>query len=77
MRSAYLKEHLIHHHYETIAQFVKKIHIYAPNEAEEYLEKAINFLILMLIRFPLNDFLARFFARKGYKDGFHGLMLRF
>ena len=70
-----LKEHIIHHNYDSIEQYVKKILNYAPNEAEEYLRNGYKFSYFDVIRFPLNDFMAWFFARKGYKDGFHGLVL--
>lgn len=70
-----LKEHLIHHNYDSIEQYIKKIMIYAPNEAENKLENGYLFSYFDAIRFPLADFLNWFFARKGYKDGFHGLML--
>src|ERR1035437_1393614 len=70
-----LKEHIIHHNYDSIEQYVKKILIYAPNEAEEYLRGNYKFSYFDAIRFPLNDFMSWFFARKGYKDGFHGLVL--
>lgn len=74
--SAYLNEHIIHHHYETIAEFMKKtISIYAPNEAQNYLDKGYLFSYLDALRFPLNEFISRFFSRKGYLDGLHGLML--
>jgi len=74
--SAYLTEHLIHHHYKTIAEFMQKtINIYAPNEAQNYLDKGYQFSYFDALRFPLNEFISRFFARKGYLDGFHGLML--
>jgi glycosyltransferase involved in cell wall biosynthesis len=75
--SAYLNEHLIHHHYETITEFIKKTLTYASNEVQDYLDKGYQFSYFDAIRFPLNEFLSRFFARKGYKDGFHGLMLSF
>lgn len=75
-KSAYLNEHLIHHHYNTISEFVNRtINAYAPNEAQNYLNKGYRFSYFDAIRFPLNEFISRFFARKGYKDGFHGLML--
>lgn len=70
-----LKEHLIHHNYDSISQYVQKIMIYAPNEAENKLENGYVFSYFDAIRFPLADFLNWFFARKGYKDGFHGLIL--
>lgn len=71
-----LKNHLIHQNYGTIRDFINKtVNTYAVNEAEEKLRKGYSFSHLDVIRFPLGEFLSRFFARKGYKDGFHGLML--
>lgn len=74
--SAYLTQHLIHHHYQTVIEFMEKtIKIYAPNEAQNYLDKGYLFSYLDALRFPINEFISRFFARKGYLDGLHGLML--
>ena len=49
--------------------------VYAPNEAEELLRKGYIFNAKDAIRLPVQEFLSRYFAREGYKDGFHGLML--
>lgn len=74
--AAYLTSDLIHHHYNSISEFLDRtITLYAPNEADEYLNKGYVFSYFDAIRFPFNEFLSRFFARKGYKDGFHGLIL--
>ena len=70
--SAKLKEHLIHYHYESILQFIYRTLNYAQNEANSLLEKGYQLSHFDAIRFPINEFLSRFFARKGYKDGFHG-----
>lgn len=70
-----LKNHIIHNNYESIAQFIAKTSLYAQNEAEFLLKNGYQFTYLDAIRFPLKEFLNRFFARKGYKDGLHGLML--
>lgn len=72
----YLKEHMIHYNYETISQFLEKlIYIYAPNEAKELIRKGYNLDWRDAIRMPSKEFLIRFFAQEGYKDGFHGLVL--
>lgn len=72
----YLQEHLIHYNYEGINQFLyKHFAIYAPNEIENLLKEGYRFNYLDAIRFPSQEFLSRFFAREGYRDGFHGLML--
>lgn len=74
--AGYLKNPFIHYNYETISQFLHKtIVIYAPNEALNKLNAGYVFSYIDAIRLPWNEFLKRFFADKGYKDGFHGLML--
>lgn len=75
-KTAKLNETLLHYNYETISQFLyKHLQIYAPNEAEDLLRKGYNFDWRGIIRMPMSEFLNRYFARDGYKDGFHGLIL--
>lgn len=72
----YLKNHILHQNYETIPQFIHRaIDLYCPSEAEYLIKNGYIFSPLDAIRFPLDEFLSRFFTREGYKDGFHGLML--
>jgi len=72
----YLKNYIIHNSYESIFQFLNRLAtIYGPNEAEQLIKKGYIFDWKDAIRFPVKEFLSRFFAREGYKDGFHGLML--
>ncbi|MDO8621142.1 MAG: glycosyltransferase family 2 protein [Candidatus Levybacteria bacterium] len=74
--TAYLNNNIVHYNYDTIIQFLSKMaNIYAPNEAEQMVAKGYVFSWRDAIRFPLGEFLSRFFAREGYRDGFHGLML--
>lgn len=74
--AGYLQAHLVHLNYESIAQFLHKtLVIYAPNEADQLREKGYTFSYFDALTFPLNEFLRRFFAQEGYKDGFYGLML--
>jgi glycosyltransferase involved in cell wall biosynthesis len=72
----YLEHPMTHYNYETIPQFLHKtMVIYTPNEAAEKLRTGYTFHYLDAIRFPVQEFLRRFFTQEGYKDGFHGLML--
>lgn len=67
---------LIHESYDSILQFVQKMYlIYAPNEAEQLIANGYVFSYKDAMRFPFQEFLRRYFAREGYRDGFHGLML--
>ncbi|OGH03154.1 MAG: hypothetical protein A2798_01860 [Candidatus Levybacteria bacterium RIFCSPHIGHO2_01_FULL_37_17] len=70
-----LSQFINHNNYENISQFLSKTAVYARNEADSILKNDYNFSYLDAIRFPIKEFLSRFFARKGYKDGLHGLML--
>ena len=73
-----LSEHLSHYNYEHVGQFLyRSFQVYAPNEAEELLRRGYVFNYADAIRLPFKEFLSRYFAREGYKDGFHGLMLSF
>jgi len=70
-----LKNHIIHNNYQNISQFIQKTSVYAKNEAEDKIKKGYIFSYFDAIKFPLSEFLSRFFAREGYRDGFYGLML--
>lgn len=73
--TANLQHPLIHQHYQTINQFILRSLIYIPNEADNVLKKDYTFNYLDAVIFPIREFLSRFFAREGYKDGLHGLVL--
>jgi len=70
-----LKSPITHYNYENISQFLQKTLLYAENEADQLIEKGYNFSWQDCIRFPAKEFVSRFFAREGYKDGLHGLVL--
>lgn len=75
-KTAALAEHILHYNYENVRQVLyRSLLVYAPNEAEELLRKGYIFNYRDAIRLPVKEFLSRYFAREGYKDGFHGLML--
>ena len=67
---------LVHEAYQSVYQFLHRgLTIYAPNEAQSLMKNGYEFSFAGAIRMPFQEFLSRFFARKGYLDGFHGLML--
>lgn len=75
-QKGYLHTDLIHANYETVQQFITKNFLhYAKNEAEVKIKNGYNFSLQDVIWFPVHEFLSRFFAREGYKDGLHGLVL--
>ena len=65
---------LYHQNYETISQFLEKLDRYTTIEAQEKdTQPSPDEAVLS----PSDEFVSRFFARKGYKDGMHGLVLSF
>jgi len=66
---------IIHHNYQTIAQFIERMNRYTTVEAKELKKSGYNFRWQDLFEKPLNEFLSRYFANKGYVDGLHGLAL--
>jgi len=70
-----MDEVLIHHHYQSISEYLQKMDIYTENEALEMVKKNTHFNWIDAVRMPVRDFLKTFFFQEGYKDGFHGLVL--
>jgi glycosyltransferase involved in cell wall biosynthesis len=72
----YLENPISHDNYESVKQFLTRaVSSYAPNEAEKLIADGYEVKSSDAIRFPLREFLNRFFKGEGYKDGIHGLML--
>ncbi len=66
---------IIHHNYQTVSQFIERMNRYTTIEAEYLIKEGYSFRWNDLLEKPLNEFLSRFFANKGYLDGLHGLSL--
>lgn len=71
-----LQNPMLHHNYQTVSQFVKKLDkTYTESETENFLKEGKEINWFDAIRWPVNDFVKTFFLEKGYKDGMHGLVL--
>lgn len=70
-----LKNHIEHLNYDTISQFISKMDSYTNYEAEKLHSEGVKVSWEDAIKFPFHEFLRRFFAWEGYKDGLHGLVL--
>lgn len=71
------EEAIVHYNYQSISQFLERMNRYTGIEADQLIKKGYKFDWRDLLKIPLNEFLSRFFANKGYKDGLHGLALSF
>lgn len=66
---------IIHHHYDSVSQFITRMDRYTTIQAKELKESGYNFDWKDLITKPLGEFLSRFYANRGFEDGLHGLSL--
>lgn len=67
---------LLHHHYESIDQYLTRLHRYTTVQSQSKKhESGYVFSWMDLLKKPTNEFLSRYFAGEGYKDGIHGLVL--
>jgi glycosyltransferase involved in cell wall biosynthesis len=66
-----------HLHYNTIDEYFERSLRYSTQQAAELIKSGYKFDPADLIVKPVGEFLSRFFAGEGYKDGLHGLVLAF
>ncbi len=66
---------LIHYHYQSISQFLQRTDRYTNQQLHNLQADNYHFHWSDLITKPTNEFLSRYFAGAGYKDGLHGLAM--
>ena len=71
-QAGYLKEHLLHYNYNTVAQFKLKQNRYINLEAKILKEQGIRAKPWTYLTMPLREFHRRYFSLRGYKDGWVG-----
>ncbi len=64
---------IIHHHYYSIEQYIERMNRYTSIQAKRLKDRGFDGSLI--IRKPVAEFLSRYFAGEGYKDGIHGLAL--
>jgi len=68
---------ITHFHYKSIDEYVERSLRYSRQQAHELKEAGYKFEAADIITKPASEFLSRFFAGEGYRDGLHGLVLAF
>lgn len=66
-----------HHHYDNIDEYFERSLRYSTQQAKELIKSGYKFDPIDLISKPIGEFLSRFFAGEGYRDGLHGLVVAF
>lgn len=71
------KNAICHYNYESIDEYFEKAVRYAKSEAKEAVAKNHPVTLSETVKKSISEFISRFFAHEGYKDGVHGLILAF
>lgn len=66
---------ILHHNYESIDEFFGKMTRYAKAEAGNLIERGKILTLQETVRKSIAEFISRFFAAEGYKDGTDGFIL--
>lgn len=66
---------IYHDHYRTIDEYIERMNRYTFIKAKDLVNQKYRFQLSDLIKKPTSEFLTRYFAGEGYKDGVHGLAL--
>ena len=66
---------ILHHNYDSIDDFVTRMMRYAKIEAQEKIEQKQEFHLQQATKNAVSEFVSRYFAGEGYKDGMLGFTL--
>lgn len=66
---------IVHNHYSSIEEYITRMNRYTTIQARVLKKGGAVFSWKQIITKPSSQFLTRFFAQEGYKDGLHGLAL--
>jgi (heptosyl)LPS beta-1,4-glucosyltransferase len=66
---------IIHHNYQNLDEYLAKALRYARSEAGEIIREKNTLTISSTSKKAVSEFISRYFAHEGYKDGSRGLIL--
>lgn len=66
---------ILHYNYASLDEYLAKAIRYAKAEAAERFENKEEYTLAEAVKNSLSEFVSRFFALEGYKDGAHGFVL--
>lgn len=66
---------IVHRNYKSVEQFIDRLNNYTTQHAKLLVKDGYKFSWKDIITKPTAEFISRYFAGEGYKDGLHGLAL--
>jgi glycosyltransferase involved in cell wall biosynthesis len=64
---------IVHHNYPSLSSYIQRLDRYTTIQAKELQDQKLH--LSMFVSKPWAEFLRRYFAMEGYKDGIRGLIL--
>jgi glycosyltransferase involved in cell wall biosynthesis len=74
-KTGYLRNHLLHYTDPNLDHYLGKLNKYTSLSAEELLRKGKRATFMDIVLRPLMGFFKMYFAKRGFLDGLHGLIL--
>lgn len=74
-KKGYLKNYIYQYPFDSLHQYLDKMERYSSLMAQRMLNEGRRFWPHQLIMNPMNAFFKRYFLRKGFIDGVHGLLM--
>ena len=66
---------ILHYNYDNLDQYFEKGIRYAKSEADSLIKRKGKYTLTQTLQKASSEFVSRFFALEGYKDGMHGFAL--
>lgn len=66
---------IVHHNYNSVLEYLERMSRYSEIQSMELMKNGYVFDWKDLVKKPTGEFLSRFFAGEGYKDGIYGFVL--
>lgn len=66
---------ILHYNYENLDEYFEKAFRYAKSEANQLIQEDKILTLGLTSKKAMSEFISRFFAFEGYRDGIHGLVL--
>ena len=66
---------IVHNNYQSIEQYIERMNRYTTLQSRGLIKEGYAFSWKDILTKPTSEFLSRYFAGEGYKDGLHGLAL--
>lgn len=66
---------ITHHSYSSVEDYITRLNRYTTVQSKSLIQDGYTLSPKDLLTKPLSEFISRYFAAEGYKDGLHGLVL--